>query len=313
MLKVAVIGRTRMLLESAMLLREQGHLLSLVWTCGAEEFYDVDESDFAKLAEMSGSRFICEKNLGDPKHLARLMAAEADIAISVNWPTLIPIDVMQCFKFGILNAHAGDLPRFRGNACPNWAILSGERYVGLCIHRMAAELDAGPVVIRDRLPIDEQTYIGDIYGWLQQRTPALFAAAVNGLENQKLIPEAQSTDPNVWLRCYPRRPEDAAINWYESAEHVHRLIRASSRPFDGAFTYLEGRRLVRIWRAEKFDHLGKFLAVPGQVCMRQDNDPVIACGNGAIRLTEVSVEGCASVHESKRAIHQSLRNRMRLP
>ena len=80
----------------------------------------------------------------------------------MNWLTMIAQSTLALFPWGVLNAHAGDLPRFRGNACPNWAILNGEPLVGLCIHEMIPELDAGPVLLRAHFPLSDDIYISDV-------------------------------------------------------------------------------------------------------------------------------------------------------
>jgi methionyl-tRNA formyltransferase len=138
----------------------------------------------------------------------------------------------------------------------------------------------------------------------------MFVEAVEGLASGAIVPQPQPDDTSLHLRCYPRRPEDSRIVWAEPAEMILRLVRASSRPFDGAFGFLEGQRKVTIWRAEHEIARGSFLAVPGQVCYRSGDDPVIACTDGLIRLTEVEVEGCAGSAAGKALIHDSLRNRL---
>jgi UDP-4-amino-4-deoxy-L-arabinose formyltransferase/UDP-glucuronic acid dehydrogenase (UDP-4-keto-hexauronic acid decarboxylating) len=214
------------------------------------------------------------------------------------------------FPLGVLNAHAGDLPRFRGNACPNWAILTGEPHVGLCVHRMVPELDAGPVFLRDRLALDDDTYIGDVYAWLERRIPEMLAAAIDGLSDNTLAPVPQPDDPALVLRAYPRRPEDSRIEWAWPRRRVLAMVRASSRPFSGAFAYLEGERKLIIWRAAQITSPGEILAAPGQVCDRLEGDPAIACGDGLIRLIDISLEGAADVQEAKRLVTASLRNRL---
>ena len=307
-MKVAVLGRTRWLLDAARMVAERDHTVALIWTAAGEEFYGVGPADFRTLATALGADFADSPAIAAPEGLARLAAHGCDIALSINWPTLLPAAVLDLFPYGVLNTHAGDLPRFRGNACPNWAILAGEPHVGLCTHRMVPELDAGPVVARDRFPLTDATYIGEVYDWLNTRIPMLVADAVDGLASGALIPQPQPDDPAQALRVYPRRPEDGHIDWTASKTQILRLIRASSRPFQGAFTTLEGAAGIIIWRAEAITPASPFLAVPGQVCYRLDQDPVVACGDGLIRLTEVAMAGEA---DPKRVIAASLRNRLK--
>lgn len=309
-MKVAVIGRTAQLITAARLIVQRGHTVPVVWTCRAEPDYDTRPEDFAELATELQAEFVFEVGISKPESIGRLRDFGCDIAISVNWLTLMTQEVLNIFPFGVLNAHAGDLPRYKGNACPNWAILNEEPHVGLCIIQMTPELDAGPVVLRERFALTSDTYIGEVCDWLVDRTPVMLADAVESLANGTAVPEPQPDDPARALRTFPRRPGDGLIDWSWPSERVLRLIRAVSRPYQGAFTTLEGDRKVTVWHALQVTPLGAFLAVPGQVCYREDNDPVIACGSGMIRLTDVGIDGIDGAEGAKAEIHKSLRNRL---
>ena len=199
---------------------------------------------------------------------------------------------------------------FRGNACPNWAILSGEPYVGLCIHQMATELDTGPIILRDQFSLSDSTYIGDVYSWFESCLPSMFCEAIEGLASGSLTPKTQPTDPSLALRCYPRRSSDGRIDWNNSGETVTRLIRASSHPFDGAFSFCEKGQLIKIWRAEIVEHQGAFLAIPGQICFRIAGDPVIASNDSMVRLIEIELEDGTSGVEAKKMVGKNLRSRL---
>lgn len=309
-LRVAVIGRTEMLLEAARRVLAAGHELPLVATCDASDTSSAASADFERLAATAGADYFCAPRIASAEQIERLKRARCDLAISMNWLTLVGAEARACFPHGVFNAHPGDLPRYRGNACPNWAILAGESHVGLCIHQMVDALDAGPVALRDRFALHAETDVEDVYAWLRIRVPELFAELVARVAAGTLQLSEQPADPSLALRCYPRRPEDSRIAWSRPALDVHRLVRASTRPMQGAFTLLEGRQRVQVWRAAIVEGGEPFLAVPGQVCRQQDGDPVIACGEGMLRLLEVTVEGCAGSAAGKAAILSSLRNRL---
>lgn len=309
-LRVAVLGRTEMLLEAGRRIAAAGHVVAMVGTCEASDTSAAGAEDFRRFAQEVGADYFCSAAINAPEQIAMLQAARCDIAVSMNWLTLVGPAARATFRHGIFNAHPGDLPRYRGNACPNWAILAGEASVGLCIHRMADALDAGPVALRDHLPLAADTDVEQVYAWLRQRIPELFLELVDRASAGTLDLRPQPEDPALSLRCYPRRPEDSRIDWSRPATDVHRLVRASTRPTQGAFTLLEGSRRVTVWRAAIAPAGGPFLAVPGQVCRADAGDPVIACGDGMLRLLEVTVEGCADSAQGKAAILRSLRNRL---
>ncbi|MBT5244665.1 MAG: hypothetical protein HOL66_10490 [Rhodospirillaceae bacterium] len=307
-MKVAALGRTGSLLHAAQLVAGRGHEIVVIWTCPAEPEYTADENDFSDLAKSLGAAFFCD--LAINQQIDELSEFGCDIAISINWLTKLKPDLLSVFPGGVLNAHCGDLPLYRGNACPNWAIINDEQRVGLSIHQMAEAIDEGPVVSKEFLQLQDDTYIGDIYDWLEERVPVMLADAVDGFASGTLTATPQPDEHRQTLRTYPRRPDDARIDWNWNTQHIMRLIRASSHPFAGAFCTLEGNQRVTIWRAHPIEHPGPFMAVPGQICYRIANDPVVACGDGVLQLTNVTVEGIADAEDAKRLIHASLRNRL---
>jgi methionyl-tRNA formyltransferase len=267
--KVAAFGRTHWLYDSILHLHERGHEIVGIATARAAPEYRVDEHDFERLARELGCVFAATVE----------QLPDAEIAISVNWPKLVPQSLLDRFPRGVLNAHLGDLPRFRGNAAPNWAILLGEPRVVLTVHRMDAGLDSGPILAQHALPLDDSVYIGDVYAWADKVVPETFAEALTA------EPRPQEGEP---LRVYPRRPEDALLDWNRSAEELARVVRASSEPFAGAFTELEGRRLV-VWRAhaEPLPHAA--VGIPGQVAEVREREAAVLTGDGLLVLEDVQL------------------------
>lgn len=309
MMDVAVLGRTRWLLNAAEQVSAAGHRVRLIATAPAPLEYGVGEADFRDLADRLGALFYAGGRLDGPDALAQVAAAGAAVAISVNWPVVIGPTVRELFPLGIINAHAGDLPRYRGNACPNWAILAGETRVVLTFHVMGDGIDDGDVLYRMPLPLGPETYITDIYRRLDTEIPLGFVAVLNGLAQGQLRPEPQPDDLADSLRCYPRRPEDGLIDWRCPAVEITRLVRASAEPFAGAFTYLDHRRLT-VWRAADRPFPGPILGVPGQVAAidRASGEVAVVTGAGSLVLGEVEVETEGRVPAARliRTIHTRL-------
>jgi len=298
-----------MLLKAGRRLVASGHVVSLVATSKAADHEAVAAGDFEAWASAIGAEFIFGPQLASAKALETLRAARCDVAISMNWVRLLPAEVRACFTHGVFNAHPGDLPRFKGNACPNWAILLGEPGVGLIIHKMDDGLDSGPVALRDFFPLAETTTVTAVYAWLEAAIPRLFVELANAIADGRLVLSPQSQDPSLGLRCYPRRAQDARIDWCADSAQISRLIRASTRPFAGAFTTLEGQQIVRVWSAAPVEIQEPFVAIPGQVMFALQGDPVVATGRGALRLTDISLDGASSL-PAREALLVSLRNRL---
>ena len=118
------------------------------------------------------------------------------------------------FRLGILNSHHGDLPRYRGNACSNWAIIHNERQITNTIHFMeGSKLDCGRIISQEHYKLDNDACITDIYKWSEESTPKLFVQSLRilGDNNSFILKYADPNDPQSF-RCYPRLPEDSYIN-----------------------------------------------------------------------------------------------------
>lgn len=290
-MRFAIIGRTKMLLDAARLAVNLGHELVCVITSKEAPEYDATISDFQDLASQLNVPFAKGSNILDFHGLVK--SSMADIALSINYTGVIPSAIIDLFKYGILNAHGGDLPRYRGNACQAWAIINGEDEIGLCIHKMVGgELDSGDIVEKKLYPITIDTRIGEVYEWFEKDIPQMMVNALNKLgNNNEFIAEVQSKNPHDILRCYPRIPDDGKIEWGQSAIKILRLINASSEPYSGAFTYM-GEKKIKIWRASLFDHHEQYLAVPGQIALIDKNQSfvLVITGKGMLSITDIEVD-----------------------
>ena len=297
-MKITIIGRSEILFDSALMLLDSGHEITCFVTAKEAPEYTRTAKDFRELAETRDIPFAEGPCISD--HLAFLESNPADIAVSINYTGVIPDFITDLYPLGILNAHGGDLPRYRGNACQAWAILNGEERIGLCIHKMiGGELDSGDIIARDYIEIDSKTKITRVWDWMLENTPILMDQSVKRLEeDSSYVLEVQSKDPKDTLRCYPRRPEDGRIHWNNSAEYILLLINASNKPYSGAFCEFEGKKVI-IWNAELVSDNDIFCAVPGQITNRVEGLNVFDFHPIHIFLNTNDL----SLYESTRDIH----------
>lgn len=286
-MKFAALGRTHWLRDAIRAAASRGHQPVLIGSAPPSPEYLCDENDFRKLALEFGCAYLTG-DINSAAAIEMMRHSGADVAISINWPKLMGAAAREIFPHGVINAHAGDLPRYRGNACPNWAILNGESRVVVTLHVMADELDAGPILLQRPCPILEDTYIADVYAFMTATIPEMYVEVLDGLASGSITPRPQRGEP---LRCYPRRPEDGAINWTLPAVQLSRLVRASAEPFAGAFTVRNGARLT-IWRARATAPPSAVLGVPGQVTAIDVSAGTIdvLTGDGILTVAEVQLE-----------------------
>lgn len=289
-MKVAIIGRTEILYETALLLIRENYTIPIIITHKEALEYTKKAEDFEILANDIGAKYIYTAKIKD--HINEIKdCADIDIAVSLNYPTVIPQNVIDIFRLGILNAHGGDLPRYRGNACQAWAILNGERRIGLCIHKMVGgELDSGDIIEREYLEIDINTKVTKCWQWMKERIPQMFLKALQKLkENPNYILQSQPKDPKFALRCYPLMPEDGKIDWNKSNIEILRFINAFNKPYSGAFCYYKSEKII-IWDAEIYDDGENYCAVPGQVAqICKDCSIIVITGSGKIKVTWIQM------------------------
>lgn len=293
-MKIAIIGRTETLFETALLFLEKGYEIPLIVSAKEAPEYTKTADDFENLASEINAVFIKTARISNAGNVKKIRELEKiDIGISMNYISVISQEIIDSFSLGILNAHGGDLPKYRGNACQAWAIINKEEKVGLCIHKMiGGELDSGDIITREYLPIDINTKIGEIQKWMGEIIPEMFLDSVKNLEDDpNYVLEVQSKNPKDALRCYPRIPSDGKINWQDSNETVLRLINASSEPYAGAFcSYNEKNIIIR--EAELFKDEENYSAVSGQISqINSDGSIIVICGQGKLKIKEIEIEG----------------------
>jgi len=295
-MNIAIIGRTHILLDSIPYLERMGHKTQLIVTAQEAPEYRSKKEDFEDYARNNDIAFLSTAKINTYKNHLSDLAIEKDIkiALSMNYVSTISNDIINIFPMGILNLHMGDLPRYRGNATPNWVIINKEKRVALCVHYMVGgELDSGDIIAKEYKAITMDTKVTELYAWMEERAPVLFADALSKLEaDPSYILERQSKDPKDILRCYPRVPEDSKINWNMTNENILANINASSYPFQGAFTYYDNSKVI-VWDAELYNDEENYCAIPGQITqISMDTGHVIViCGSGKLEIKEVQTDG----------------------
>lgn len=292
-MRFAAFGRTSMCFNTIEALVRAGHTPTIIGTCRAAPEAAVREADFERLAERLGIPFFNNIRINSDEIVDQLASTNSEIAVSVNWLNILRQKVCDLFPHGVINGHAGDLPRYRGSAPWAYAILNGESRMGICIHKMdPGELDSGAILLREFVPIGRDTKVGDLIDACERLIPKMFVDVLTGLEKRRIRSEPQSDEPSLVLRGFPREPVDGLIRWEQSAEQIARVVRASSKPYAGAYTFFEGEEL-HVWDAQPHDIQDPHLGVPGQLIQRNsDTGSVwVLTGNGSVELKQISYRG----------------------
>lgn len=209
----------------------------------------------------------------------RVRSAAPDVIFSFYYRSLIPMSVLSLAPLGAFNLHGSLLPRYRGRACVNWAVLNGEPETGVTLHHMTAWADRGNVVDRLAVHIGPDETAIEVF---RKLVPAAGAALRRSL-GAILAGEAEGTpqDESRTTTFGRRRPADGLMDWTQDARALHNLVRAVAWPFPGAFTFLEGRKLM-VWRTRPSE--GTSAASPGTVL--RSRPPLVAAGRGALEILQ---------------------------
>lgn len=239
-----------------------------------------------RYAEAAGIPVRTPLSLKDPVEQAALAALEADAAVVVAYGLLLPKSILDAPQHGCFNIHASALPRWRGAAPIQRAIMSGDTETAVMIMRMEEGLDTGPVCLGEHVPILADETAGALHDRLSLLGAGLIVRALSALERGTLDATAQP-DRGVTYASKIDKGE-ARLDFSRPAAEVHNRIRGLS-PFPGAWFEAapgEGRPLerVKVLRSERVDGKG----APGQIL---DDSLTVACGDGAVRLLELQRAG----------------------
>ncbi len=218
-------------------------------------------------------------SLRDERTQAIFRSHKADVGVVVAYGLLLPPAVLQAPRSGCLNLHASLLPRWRGAAPIQRAIIAGDGATGVELMRMEEGLDTGPVAMRELVPIRPEDTAGDLTSRLARVAAKLAVRGLSELESGKIEFVEQPTAGATYARKIEKA--EAEIDWRQTAIQVRNRIHGLS-PYPGAFSNLDlGQRLERIkfLRSETVDTSG----APGTIL---DEEMTVACGEGAIRVLQ---------------------------
>lgn len=216
----------------------------------------------------------------------KIIALKADIMVVVAYGLLLPQAILSAHRFGCINVHASLLPRWRGAAPIQYAILAGDQETGVTIIKMNEELDAGDILTQKSCLIVEEDMTGDLYNRLSSLGANLLIETLNTIESGTVQLKKQDTSRATYAVKIQKK--DAELNWHKSATDLARQVRAYN-PTPIAFTYFKHRR-IRIWRATEV--LSEKTQLRAGSLVRLDKNGLdIATGDGILRLHQLQLPG----------------------
>jgi methionyl-tRNA formyltransferase len=241
-------------------------------------------SPVKQFAIAKGIDVVQPASLRSPDVVDELRALSPDILIVAAYGLILPQEVLDIPTHGCLNVHASLLPRWRGAAPIQAAILDGDTETGISLMAMTAGLDCGPVYVMETLSIGDDETAGELHDRLAELGGKLLVRSLDDIVSGKLVAEEQDEAQAIYA---PKiRTQDAMIDWRRTADALHRVVRAYN-PVPGAWFDFDGQR-IKCWQVS---HAANVLDEPGKIISSGRDGLIVACGEGGLILESVQRPG----------------------
>ncbi len=283
-LRLIFMGTPDFAVPTLVELHGRGHDVAAVYTRaakpGGRRGLDLVPSPVEREARRFGLDVLTPKTLRTEEAVKQFHAHEADAAIVVAYGLILPKPILDAPRLGCFNLHASALPRWRGAAPINRAIMAGDSETAVMVMKMEEGLDTGAIAMAERAAIGPDMTAGELHDELARLGADLMARAAAALEKDALILTPQPADGVTYAAKIEK--DETRIDWRRPGKAVHDHIRGLS-PFPGAWCEIAGAR-VKVLRSTKVAGAG----APGTVL---DDRLTIGCGDGAVRIVELQRAG----------------------
>ena len=266
-------------------LLRQGAEVALVFTHEDSPTEEIWFASVRELAERHGIPYLTS-DINAPENVALLREIAPDFILSFYYRNMIKPEVLEIPRQGALNLHGSWLPKYRGRVPVNWAVINGETETGATLHYMVEKPDAGDIVDRERVEIAFTDTAFDVFTKVADAAVTVIARAWPLLRdgNAPRIP----MDLKAGSYFGGRKPADGLIDWTRGAVQIYNLIRGVTHPYPGAFTFLDGKKVV-IWQAWPVEGIGE----PGNFV---STEPLlVGTGAGLLEISSLQVEGVREI------------------
>jgi methionyl-tRNA formyltransferase len=247
---------------------------------------------FDDLADAHGVPLISVRDLNTPENVARVAELAPDLILVIGWTRLLGPDLLRLPPLGAVGFHASLLPRYRGRAPVNWALINGEQETGNTMFYLDEGVDTGLVIDQRKISILDEDNCATLYRKVADSAVDMLLEHLPRLKDGTAPRNAQNEAQATVLPR--RRPEDGLIDWTRDARSLFNWVRALTHPYPGAFTFCGRRRLV-VWGASEVptDQGGANPpdVTPGQLIAGAGPQVHVATGSGVLRLERVQWDG----------------------
>lgn len=226
------------------------------------------------------------KRMKDEEVIAKIKEINPDLIVVVAYGKILPKEIIDIPKYGIINVHSSLLPKYRGASPIHSAILNGDKESGVSIMYIEEGLDSGDVILKETCEITEDDTLGTLHDRLKELGAIGLEKALKLIEAEEVKAEKQDDSKATFVK--PITKEQAKIDWNNTKEVIFNQIRGLN-PFPGAYTHNEKNENIKIYKSEKLEK--EYDGENGTVVEMTKKGPVIKVANGALRLLEIKFEG----------------------
>ena len=285
-MKIAFVSGVRYGHELLDHLLKNGKEISVIFSYeeSKKKFFS-DMVSFDGLAKKYGINNIKVNNINDKDNIDYLKELEPDLILVMGWSQILKRGILQIPKIGIWGSHPTELPKFRGRAPIPWTILKNLKDSALTFFWIGEGTDTGDILDQKKFNITENDDATSIYEKITSLGKKMILENLSHLERGEIKKTKQ--DESKFVEYWEKRtPEDGKIDWTKSKKEIFDLIRATTYPYPGAFTFFKNSKLV-IWKAK---HLEEENIEAGKI-IKVDNDGVkVGTVDGAILIKEISID-----------------------
>ena len=283
-MKLACISGVKFGYEVIKYLLEKNYNISIIFSYNesVQEKHS-DSVSFKNLSNQYNIRNVEVDNINKSENIKILKSIKPDLILVMGWSQLLKTEIIKIPSIGIIGSHPTELPKYRGRAPIPWSIIKGLKQSAETFFWITEGTDNGDILDQQKFLISDEDDANSVYNKVTEAAKMMIIKNLDLIE--KGIIRKKKQDEADFLEYWPKRiPEDGKIDWTQKGMNIHRLIRASTKPYPGAFTFFKGSKL-RIWKAKYSDEES---SEPGVIISVKDNGVQIGTGKGIIHLIQVS-------------------------
>lgn len=250
--------------------------------------YNSDYRDLRPLCQKYNVEVVGIKNINDEENIKIIKEINPDFIFVIGISQLIKKEIIDIPKFGCIGLHPSLLPKNRGRAVLPWTILNEEKETGLTLFKIDEGTDSGDILVQEKIKISEREDSNTLYQKILLAIKKVIEENIENILTQEITYKKQLEEEATY--CAIRTMEDGEIDWNKSAKDIDKLIRATTKPYPGAYTYHKGEKLI-IWTSEIVEK-DNWSALSGQrVEILKGQGVKVKTGNGILLIKDIEYKG----------------------